>query len=404
MVSRFYPPDGGGGVSRTIGFVRHLPDSGIRPVVLTGPGDDAWVRDPGLLGGLEGVETLRAGGARLPRGGARRPGWLQAAARLSRWFLVPDSYAAWRKPAARLGLERLRAGDIRAIYSTSPPDTGHLVALDLARASGLPWVADFRDPWVGLGYASPPTPWHAQAHEGQLRAVLGGATRVLAATEGTRRWLLQYDPSAAARARVVPNGYEAGEWAGVEPHRFEEFTVVHAGRISGGRTLAPFLAGLARFLGADAGRRARTRVRLYGPRDAREDARVRDAGLGDVVSFEGVAPHADILRVEAGAHVLLLLKHLEPRFRDLIPGKLYEYIGAGRPVLAVIPEGPAAELVRGLRLGRVAPPESPERIAEALEEAWSGRLVRGPVGEDALRFTRKALAGQLAAVVEEVTA
>ena len=404
MVARFYPPWTGGGIVRTVGFARHLPAFGYEPVILTGGCGEA------AAPGAGGAEVIRAGGGG-PRGAAgrsgaeaRRPARVAALARASAWLLVPDAHASWRGPAVRAGLERLRRGDIAAIYSTSPPDTDHSVALELKRASGLPWVADFRDPWIGLAFRDPPTPWHRRAHREMLRAVLAGADRVVAATEGTRGWLARAAPGAGAPAAVIPNGFEEEEWEGIEPRRFERFTIMHAGRLSEDRTLAPFLCGLEIFLSRDPARRPAVECLMPGPHDAAEERLVSERGLGDVARFPGNLEHRQVLEFEAGASLLLLIKHGSPRFRDLIPGKLYEYLGVRRPVLAVVPEGPAAELVRGLRLGWVAPPDRPERIADALEEAFAGsHSFPAAAAEERAQFTRRALTGRLAQVLDEAT-
>ncbi|MBI5837405.1 MAG: glycosyltransferase [Candidatus Eisenbacteria bacterium] len=406
MVALHFPPVGGGGVYRTLGFARHLEGHGFLPVILTGSGGGAWVKDEALVRGVEHLETLRVG-ALLPAqalaGRVRRPFWQMAAGWLATRALVPDTYLRWRKPAVRAGLERLRRGDVRALYSTSPPDTDHMVALDLKRATGLPWVADFRDPWIGLGYFRPLTPWHRAAHLERLRAVLSNADRVLTATDGTRAFLEAALPSAAPRITVIPNGYEEEEWREVTPARFDRFTVVHAGRISAGRTLAPFLDGLQRFLAADPSRAARTQVLLYGPHDSPQAGLVERRGLGEVVRFVGQRPHREVLEAEAGAHALLLLKHLSGRFRELVPGKLYEYLASGRPVLAVVPEGPAAELVRTMGCGWVAAPGEPGRVAEALERAWKGEAPPRHSPADRSIFSRRRLTSRLAGVLEEIT-
>jgi hypothetical protein len=98
------------------------------------------------VGAATGVvlwRKLLRGGQRS--GGARRDDGLRA---LARFFLFPDSYAAWGKPALHAGLERVRKGGIDAVISTSPPETAHLVGEKIA--GPLPWIADFRDPWVAL--------------------------------------------------------------------------------------------------------------------------------------------------------------------------------------------------------------------------------------------------------------
>ncbi|HKQ19774.1 MAG TPA: glycosyltransferase, partial [Candidatus Eisenbacteria bacterium] len=332
IVARFFPPGTGGGVYRTLGFTRHLPEFGYEPVVLTGPDLPPNEGDPELLASVPRLEIVRAGRGSpfaAVRSKTNRPPWISALARAASWIAIPDSYAGWRGDAVRAGLERLKRGDLSAVYSTSPPDTDHLVALDLHRASGLPWVADFRDPWIGLGYRDPPTQWHRAAHQRLLRDVLRHATRVVAATEGTERWLRAVDPSIASRSSVIPNGFEAEEWRGVVPRRFDRFTIIHAGRLSDDRTLEPFARGLAAFLARDPARRAAVQCLLLGPHDADQARAVERAGLDGVVRFEGNRSHAETLSMEAGADLLILVKSRSARFRDLVPGKLYEYLGAG---------------------------------------------------------------------------
>jgi glycosyltransferase involved in cell wall biosynthesis len=124
--------------------------------------------------------------------------------------------------------------------------------------------------------------------------------------------------------------------------------------------------------------------------------------LSDVVRFEGQRPHRETLEMEAGAHVLLLLKHRSPRFRELVPGKIFEYLASGRPVLAVVPEGPAAELVRGLGCGWVVPPQAPGRVADALESAWSGGAPPRHAPADRTQYSRRNLSGRLAALLGEI--
>ena len=414
LVARFFPPITGGGVYRTLGFARHLPAFGFEPVVLTGL-DAPEGGDPGLSASASRVEVVRAGresALSAARSRSSRPPWITTLARAASWIAIPDSYAGWRGAAVRAGLERIARKDIDAIYSTSPPDTDHLVALDLHRASGLPWVADFRDPWIALGYRDPPTPWHRAAHERLLRDVLRGATRIVAATEGTERWLAGAEPSIAPRSSVISNGFEEDEWRGLEPHRFDRFTVLHAGRLSDDRTLEPFARGLAAFLARDPARRAAMQCLLLGPHDAEQARVVGRSGLTGVVRFEGNRSHAETLAMEAGADALLLVKSRSARYRDLVPGKLYEYLGAGRPVIAVAPEGPAADLVRRFGLGWVADPDAPERIADALEEAWARRAPKavpppaagaaGAGAADRESFTRRRLTERLARVLSEI--
>jgi len=245
-----------------------------------------------------------------------------------------------------------------------------------------------------------------------LRDVLRGATRVIAATDGTGRWLAEVEPSIASRSSVIPNGFEDEEWRDVTPRRFDRFTMLHAGRLSDDRTLEPFARGLEAFLARDPARRGAVQCLLLGPHDAAQTRAVGRAGLAGVMRFEGSRSHAETLAMEAGADLLLLVKSRSERYRDLVPGKLYEYLGAGRPVLAIAPDGPAADLVRRFGMGWVADPDAPEQIADAITEALARRAppaasaapaAAAPGSADRESYTRRRLTERLARTLSEIT-
>ena len=185
ILCHFFPPLGGGGVHRVLGFTRYLPDHGWDCTVVCADRGDYWVTDESLLSEVRpGTEVSRvAGGSALSawlrwrsHDQGRRSGSLFAGLRsLSDWWLLPDSYAGWAKRAAARGrflFDSRRGGATEyfdALLSSSPPDSVHLGALDLKRRFGTPWVADFRDPWIGLNFREPKTRWH-RARQRRLEA------------------------------------------------------------------------------------------------------------------------------------------------------------------------------------------------------------------------------------------
>src|SRR6185503_7673293 len=177
VVSYFFPPLGGGGVHRALGWVRHLPAFGWDATVLAaGPGG-YWIHDETLAARVPAsTEVLRVEAptavALWRRFVAKEPGRTNEVRddrlrALARFVLFPDSYRAWARPAIAQGRARLAAGGIDAVLSTAPPETAHLVGEALAHGDPgkrLTWLADFRDPWVGLYYRTPMTPLHAYLH------------------------------------------------------------------------------------------------------------------------------------------------------------------------------------------------------------------------------------------------
>lgn len=419
MICYFFPPMGDGGVFRSAKLARYLPASGWRPQVLCGRPEDYWVRDETLLaqlpenlpvrrvGGATGQALLRRlrgrGGGAPAAGGRRSSGLFRRLRKLGDFFLLPDSYRGWIGPALDAGRELLRPGDIELIYSSSPPDSAHLVARRLAAETGLPWVADFRDPWFNLHLKTPPTPLHRAWHRRQEASVLAAA-QVVAVTAGWRR---RYAERAARPPVLIRNGYDPADFAALPPEsgggdgRIE---ILHAGKLSITRSARPFFAGLAALRDERPELARRLRVSLLGPRESDNEAAAAEMGLADLVRFEPPVPHAESVRRQAGADLLLLIKHDDPRYRDLIPGKFYEYVAAGAPILAMTPAGEVEDLMAEHGLGWTCRPDSAAvktALAEAVERLADGRRERATAPPE---FQRPAQAEAMARLFDELVA
>jgi glycosyltransferase involved in cell wall biosynthesis len=372
----------------------------------------------------EGVARGRRaalGGGGGGAGGAARPSGLYRAARtLAAWALVPDSYAPWRGAALRAAATRVSRGDIDAVLTSSPPDTVHLVGLDLKRAGARPWVADFRDPWVGLTYKRPPTAWHAWRQRRLRSAVLGGADLILATTRASMdiaRSLLGAE--GAERVLHLPNGWEAdvdpaapaasdtpapAASGGPAPPAAREtpLRLVYTGTLWDVAATRTCLAALARALAGAGAPAGAVRFDLVGPYESAERRLAADLGLAEVARFRGQVTYAESRALQAGAGVLVLLQASGPGYEVAIPGKLYEYVASGRPILAFLAPGEAADLVRESG-GWVVPPDDERGAAEAF-----ARLVRGerPGGDSPARraladaHRRDRIAARLAAILD----
>jgi hypothetical protein len=425
MIIPFFPPMAGGGVYRPLSFVKYLPRYGWQTTVVAPRGDAFWIRDERLESQIpDSCEVIRtdtmSGQAVLARlrrgqpggggGGAsqkRSAGAFSVARRLASFFLVPDSYAGWRPFARRAALEAVSNGSFDAIYSTSPPESSHLAALDVHRRTGLPWVADFRDPWMNLYLFKPPTPVHAALHR-RLERIVCSRAHTVVATRWHEEHMRRVYPDTPGITRI-PNGFDAAEVAAVnddEPPR-DIFRITHAGMLTQNRTALPFLRGLQTWIERAPRIRRRIRVVFAGAREDRNEAAVRTFGLGDVVEFRDTMPHDETLRLERRSHILLLIKHVNPDYKGMVPGKLYEYIGVRRPVLALAPEGEAAGLVADLRRGVVADQDDPGVLADVLAGLYrdfeSGALDGRFDLSQRPEFSREALAGDLARLLGRVS-
>jgi glycosyltransferase involved in cell wall biosynthesis len=401
----------GGGVYRPLAWVRYLPRYGWRTTVVAPRGDAFWIRDESLIARIpsecrvvrtstwsgQGVlSRLRAGG-RAQRRSSRGFG---VARRAAAAVAVPDSYVGWYPFAVRAALGEARAQTFDALYSTSPPETSHLVAGTVHARTGLPWLADFRDPWMNLRLLTPASALHARLHRRLEARVCASADTVVVTT----RWHESLVRAEYPRTRVVriPNGYdgeEARAVAALAP-KAGSMRFVHAGTLTQRRSATSFLEGLAEFLGRRPDARGAIDVEFLGAREDESERAVARLGLADRVRFRDTVAHDETLRAERTAHVLLLIKHADSRYDGLVPGKLYEYIGLGRPVLALAPAGEARALVESLRRGEAADPADRRAVGGAIERLYDrfrgGDLDRAYDLSEHAELERSHLAGELA--------
>lgn len=409
LLCYFFPPLGGGGVQRVLSFARRLPEHGWDCTVVCAGPEDYWVKDETLAAQVPAAtEVIRVpGGSALSawlrlrggRGGRRSGPVFHGLRSLSDWWLLPDSYAGWAARARRVAAARLARGGVDAVLSSSPPDSVHLAAGPLARRFRLPWVADFRDPWIGLHRRRPPTAWHAARQRGMETRVLSAADLVLV-TSRTHADALARDPAAAGRPVAhLPNGFEPD--AGAAEHDPDHFLLAFTGTLTLTPDVETLLEALHEVLARRPEARRRIRARLAGAYEADHLDRALALGLKGIVDFPGPLPHAEARALQRAADALVVWK---PTGCDAaIPAKVYEYLDAGRPILALLADDEAGRLVREAG-AVVVPPGDRAALAAAIERlylAWKehGRPAPVPAPAWLAEHTRARLAARLAGLL-----
>jgi glycosyltransferase involved in cell wall biosynthesis len=386
ILTYHFPPSSASGSFRMLGFARHLPRHGWRAVVVAPPSLPWEPVDAGLSGRVP------------PETAVYQVPYIR-----SKVVRKLAMYAGWLPAAARGCAEAIAEQRPEALLTSGPPHQVHWLGLWLKRRYGLPWLADFRDPWYpegwldrGRGLAS----WQVGAQEAVL---VRSADTVIANAPNACKALRDAYPRHRAKFVTLPNGYdreafEALPAASPARPRGGPLRVVHAGAIYVGRDPRPFLDAVRSLTP-----RLPLEVSFFGP--APESGldlagEVRARGLDGVVTVGGQVSYARALREMAGADVLLLMD--TPGRRVGVPAKLYEYIGAGRPVLALGERG--GDLAQVLEQSglphRIAPPGDPTAIARALAELAPEAEAVLPPRANPHRFSREAIAGRLAALLD----
>ncbi len=404
MVAYYFPPLAGAGVQRSLKFARYLPDFGWQPHVLTVDSKSERLQDAAMKTEIPpSVAVFRTRIAQLPR---QLPWRLRNF--IARWLLLIDEHIGWYPFAVPMALKLIRSQSLQAIYTTSYPYTAHLIGLALKQRTGLPWVADFRDPWVDNFSAPPPTRWHAQFVLRQESKVVAQADRVLVVSEPMRQLFLAIHPDAPpGKLQVIPNGYDPDDFTNPPAVKQEEnrLSIVYTGSFYGKhRTPEYFLRAVRLALDDRRIPAGQLRVRFIGNFSASLLDLVAAAGLEQVVEIVGYLPHREAVARLCAADLLLLIIGSGTGSQVVFTGKIFEYLAARKPILALIPPGAACDLIQDAGAGVIVPPEDIPSIARelsALYERWrQGKLAISPNEDVIRRYDRRLLTGRLANILD----
>ena len=397
LVTMYFPPAGGGGVQRPLKLAQYLPALGIETHVLA-PDDPKWVhRDPDLRVPTQAwVHRVRYVGprARKPAEELRAVDGLERALVMAqvtaRRLLVPDASVTWNLTAIPAAIRIARREGIDAVVTTSPPGSIHLVGAAVRRATGAAWLADLRDPLVANPHRRSDTvaTRARQATNEQLaRLVARGADAISCVSEAIAEEVRGLGPRGIVR--TIANGCDFDDFAGLEYRPGPTFRITHTGSFFGKRDPRPFLQAF-RDSGLDAV------ARFVGDFRSTDLEWASGLGLGDRLQLIAYSPRAESLRLQRDSEVLLLLvPDAGGRGKGVLSGKVFEYLAAGRPILAVVPpDGAAADLIRETGAGVVLAPDDVDGIRRALEDLHARFLEGGLPSIELDDDTRRRLSRQ----------
>lgn len=426
FITYYFPPSGGPGVQRSLKFSKYLPAFGWEPTVLTVrperasyPSLDSKMLDeipPGLPVERTGAWDPYAAYARLLGQkkeetvgvafiGGEEESWKQ---RLGKWvranLFLPDARVGWVPFAVRRGLELLQQERFDVILTSGPPQSVHLIGRALARRSGLPWCADFRDPWTDISYYRelPLTPLARRIDAGLERSVLREADRVIAVSPSLRRMLARKTETPIS---VIMNGFDEADFEGNEVRTQEKFVIAHVGNLAASQNPDALWKALRQM--REQGFIPELRLLMVGNVDAAVRKEIAEYGLEDMLDLIPYVPHDEAVAYMRGASLLLLCINQVPNAECIMTGKLFEYLASGRPVLGIgPPDGDAGAVLDETEAGSMYTHQDVESVgAYVLQqyEAWaSGRPLQGADPDVAAPFSRRKQAEQLASLLSEV--
>jgi glycosyltransferase involved in cell wall biosynthesis len=419
IITYYWPPSGGAGVQRWLKFVKYLRNFGWEPVVYTPENPEYPAIDNSLLKDIpQGIEIIRTpiwepysfykklvGAKKNERINAgflsekKRPG---LAERFSIWlrgnFFIPDARKFWIRPSVKFLAKYLKQHPVDAIVSTGPPHSMHMIALGVKKRTGLPWLADFRDPWTNIDFYHELmlSSWADRKHHRQELSVLKNADEVVVISKSMKTdylKLLNRDYS------VITNGYDQDDVGKVEAVIDERFSIAHIGTMVKTRNPLLLWEVLSEEITRNADFANDLEIKLVGSVDYSVTESIEAAGLGNYVNKISYVPHNEVIKIQQQSQVLLLLINDTPNAKVILPGKFFEYMAARRPILCVGPrDGDAAEVILETNAGYVSEKDDKESIRKAINELYSRfRTGKNIVDSKGIgRFSRESLAGRMA--------
>ena len=398
IITYYWPPSGGSGVQRWLKMSKYLPEYGWQPVIYTTENAEYPIIDHSLekdvapnievirrpinepysaykkFLGIKKEETVKMG---LIQEKEKNKSWKSD---LTLWvrgnFFIPDARCGWVKPSVRFLKEYLNEHPVDAIISTGPPHSMHLIALKLKEALGLPWIADFRDPWTEIDYYNDLhlTAWADRKHHRLEQEVLTTADKVVTvAPDGARR----LGRLGNRNVRTIYNGFDRDDDTQTPVNLSEQFTITYLGVLSKIQNPSNLWQALAELIKEDSEFDKSLKINMIGQIDSAVVSSIDENGLTQHVAYSPYMPHDQVSAVHRSSTLLLLLlmPDSEPRAKGLLTGKLFEYMASGRPILCIGPEdGDAARILRETGAGQTISFEDKEKMKEALKNLYQRYL------------------------------
>jgi glycosyltransferase involved in cell wall biosynthesis len=393
IITYYWPPSGGAGVQRWLKFVKYLREFGWEPIVYTAENPEVPVIDESLDKDIpEGIQVLRTKvwepyhiykkitGRKSSEkiqtaflSEKKKPG---LAENISIWIrgnlFIPDARRYWIKPSVNFLSEWLKNNPVDMIVSTGPPHSMHLIALKLKNLTGIPWLADFRDPWTNIDfYNQLKLSYFAdRRHKYLEKKVLQTADAVTVISNGMAEDFRTIVPR---EYRVVTNGFDEDDFKDIiDQPAHDKFRMAHVGSLVKTRNPLVLWKAISELLREHPEISEQIEIALTGNVDISVRETVREFGLEHIVIYQNYIPHAELYKEYNKTSALLLLINDTPNANLILTGKLFEYLGAKRPIICIGPkEGDSAAILNETKTGRCFDPNSKQALKEYIKHLIS---------------------------------
>ena len=426
IITYYWPPSGGAGVQRWLKFAKYLPDFGWEPIIYTPENPDFAIEDQSLLSDvLPGTKVLKTKiwepyeiykfltgkkGEKVNvsfAGKSKKDNLMHKIALTLRGnLLIPDPKCFWIKPSVKNLIKYHKEQPFDAIISTGPPHSMHLIARGLHRATKLPWIADFRDPWTNIDfYQELNLSWISdKIHRSLEQKVISEADCIVSVTP---TWCAELAEKKPKRIELVHNGYDEADVIEGNLNLNKEFSLVHIGSINAARNPKVIWKALNELLKQNKELSKCLKIKLVGSVEEIVLSDINEYNLNDYLELTGYLSHKDAIGFQQQAQVLMLLINNTPNSNGILTGKFYEYMASKRPTLAIGPtKSDIAKLLEETGAGKIVDFEdvatAKSVILEFFELYQKGKLES--LAKDYQKYSRRSQCKIMASVLNDIAA
>ena len=440
IITYYWPPSGGAGVQRWLKFVKYLQGYGWEPVIYTPENPESPINDPTLEKdipqGITVIKTLiwepylfykklmgqkkeeKINAAFLSE--SKKPKRIEKVAVWIRGnFFIPDARAFWVKPSVKFLKDYLSNNKIDTLVSTGPPHSMHLIALKLKKETGIPWLADFRDPWTNIDFYSK-LMLTARADKKHKRLELAVLKNTDAVTCVGKTWLDEleeilkkstpetFTSPIHAKFHFISNGFDPEDYTiqtNIAPDK--KFTMAHIGTLDKSRNPGLLWKALSELVKSEPSFAADLEIKLAGKVDIAVLDDIEHYGLLNNLNKISYLTHPEVTIVQKQAQVLMLLINNTPNAMGITTGKLFEYLAAKRPILCIGPVGGDADkILKEVNGGLLSAYNDLQKLKQDIlyfyHKYKQGGLVSESTGIE--KYSRKELTRRLGSLLDEIAA
>lgn len=433
IITYYFPPINRGGIIRTLKFVKYLPSYRWNSIVLTSSDEfcDPSVYDSSLLNEVPSDTKICRVGSLNPVNfinqrqkqddeeknrdlyGNKSFQQEQLVKRLFKsiykiinYILIPDANILWAFPAIIKAKKLVQTDDISLIYTTSPNHSTHLIGYVLKKVTGIPWVADFRDGWTENPLFKTSYKIRASIEKYMERKVLESADKIICATEPIACELKSaHTFIESTKFIVITNGFDLDDFKNINNNESTRFTITYTGKLDNIKTPNYFIKALKQLADEHKELKQKMQVFFVGSFPENSKYRIKELHIENIIRPVGYVSHRESVRYQLQTDVLLLILFEEEDGSAVHPGKLFEYIAAKKPILALTPKGITADIIKSEGLGKVVPSRDIDAIKDAIYEMYL-QYKQGTLelknAKSYEKFERKELTRQLAKVFDDV--